>query len=258
MTTTTRLLLAVAVAAGALPTTAQAGREYSFWITSAGGPDLALLCAGPWFRTSDCVQIGPDAVDRKQFYDAEDDLFSAVGPWSCIAFPRGRCLKGSALSSVKFCGPGQPGHADVVELEFDGLSLRSNQAESCASAAVTGVLGQTGEADDTPARDVDTYGFAGRPGEQVEISLGRDGSGGSAGAVATLRLRARDGGAIGERTGRVPLSLDATLPGPIEISVLRRPGDGDALRGSYTLEVTPRAGDSQGRQLAPSLDVEQP
>jgi hypothetical protein len=86
--------------------------------------------------------------------------------------------------------------------------------------------------------------------------LYRDGSTGSLGAVATLRLRGKSGAILGERSGPVPLKLKATLPGEVEIVVLRDRKAGNALRGGYALEVMPTSGDLGGRALRPSENVE--
>jgi hypothetical protein len=123
--------------------------------------------------------------------------------------------------------------------------------------ATTGVLGQNGEDDRTPAQDQDTYNFAGKAGEKVEITLDRDGSRGSAGKIATLRVRTASGSVLAQRTGSVPLSLELALPGPVEVVVRRQPGDGDAFRGYYALEVVAESGDIGDRQLKPSVNVEQ-
>ena len=61
---------------------------------------------------------------------------------------------------------------------------------------------------------------------------------------------------LGQRTGSVPLSIELTLPGPIEVAVRRQIGDSEPFRGFYTLEVAPELGDVDGRQLNPTANVE--
>jgi hypothetical protein len=223
---------------------------YPFFMTSdeAG---FSIKCDGFWFRTSGCVALnGPN---HQEFYRAESNLFSASGQWSCSVFARPDCTRLTAANL--FCLPS--GKSVNVELGFSGGRLTVNQPAFCSRAATGSVLGQNGEADETPAQDIDTFRFAGEPGEKVKVTLDRDGGSGSAGEVATLRVRAASGAVVAQRTGPVPLALDATLPGPVEITVLRQPGEGDAFRGYYGLEVALRSGAVGDRQLVPSTDVEQ-
>ena len=114
---------------------------------------------------------------------------------------------------------------------------------------MSSVLGQNGEDDASPAEDLDTFTFEGKLGEKVKVKLGHDGSLGSAGEVATLRVRGQGAGVIGQRSGPVPLALELTLPGPVEITVLRTPGKGDAFRGFYALSVQLASGDIGEREL---------
>ena len=223
---------------------------YPFLMTSDEA-SFSIKCDGFWFRTSGCVALnGPN---HQEFYRAISTLFSASGQWSCSVFARPDCTRLTAANL--FCLPN--GKSVNVELGFSGGRLTVNQPVNCSMATTRSVLGQNGEADETPAQDIDTFRFAGKPGEKVKVTLDRDGGSGSAGEVATLRVRAPGGGVLGQRTGGVPLALDATLPGPVEITVLRQPGEGDAFRGYYSLEVAPRSGDVGNRQLVPTLDVEQ-
>jgi hypothetical protein len=163
-----------------------------------------------------------------------------------------------------------------VNLTYDGgSSLTVNAGSRCPSAQATGLLGQNGE-DAAPtatataaavpgqggrgapvAMDVDVYDFPGLAGETVEVKLDRQGSGGSVGEVATLRVLAQSGGKLGERTGALPLALRLALPGPIHVVVLRQAGNGVPFRGYYALEVTPEAGEVGDRLLEPRENVEE-
>ena len=259
-----------------LPNSAHADR-YPFRLTWGGGANLYIKCDGPWHRSSGCLPIGPGSYGHHEFYYAEDGFFSAVGGWGCAILRNFACI-GSRVDTVQFCGPGANGGPKEVEVKFENNKLTVNQPTKCTAARATSVLGQNGEADRTPARDTDTYRFAGKPGEKVEVTLDRDGSGGSAGAVATLRVRAASGATLGQRTGAVPLTLKVTAPGAVEIDVREwRPGTCDELlsgcdppecheslrrgcdwlAGYYDLEVIPQSGDIGERKLRPSSDVEQ-
>ena len=256
---TARLAVVATIAALQLPNSASAGKLFSFMFAAPNGVGSikAIRCKGPWGRSSSCVPI-LNQTQRQQFYVAEDTLFSAIGDWRCEAYDNAGCHRFGP--NVSFCGPGDGGHSDQVDLVLNNpgdLSLTVDQAPSCSAAAMTSVLGQNGEDDRTPAQDEDTFTLVGNLGEQVTFRLGRDGSGGSAGEVATLRVRAASGAPLGQRTGAVPLSLEVTLPGTVEVAVSREPGHGDPLRGYYELEVIAKSGDIGERKLRPSANVEQ-
>ncbi len=229
--------------------------RYPFRLTWVGGQKLYLICNGPLFRTSGCVAIGPGSYGHLEFYAAENGFGGPTGNWGCnIVKGDFLCLSGHQ-APVDFC-LGEPGKPTEVELQYAGGVLSVNQPTKCGAARATSVLSQNGEDDSSPAQDLDSYSFAGKPGERVKVKLRRDGSGGSAGEVATLRVRAPSGAVLAQRTGAVPLALDVTLPGQVEIVVSRKPGDGDALRGSYDLEVIPPSGTVGDRVLTPTANVE--
>ena len=234
-------------------------QDYPFALTVNSNRDkVAIRCNGPSFRDTGCKEV-PGKGSRTVFYSAESGIFSPIGKWACSVSTA--CFLARNLASVDFCGPGVNAAPTSVELvlEFDGTTkVTSNQSPSCfgIGTLAKSVLGQTGEADETPAQDTDTYRFAGKAGEKVEVSLERDGSAGSIGAVATLRLRAQGGAVLGEETGPVPLRLKATLPGEVEVLVLRDGQSGNPLRGGYALEMKPVSGDLDGRALRPTENVE--
>ena len=251
-------------AAALLQLSARAGAEsYPFAITVDSSRDsVAIICSGPNLRSSDCKEV-PGRGARTVFYTAESTIFPVQGNWACAAFTA--CFLGNQLATHQFCGPNAGAAPKQVELVLrspGGSSLSSNQISSCDEAAIGvpllahSVLGQTGEGDPTRAEDRDTYVFAGKAGEAVEVVLDRDGSTGSVGAVATLRLRSRGGAVLGEDTGPVPLRLKATLPGEVEVLVLRDGKANNALRGGYEISVTPASGDLEGRSLRPTENVE--
>jgi hypothetical protein len=233
-----------------------AGDLTPFSITQTDVGQISVECAGPWGRLSGCVTVADVPAESYPFYWVEHTVFSPVGTWWCAAYRGSRCDSRRLIAQIHFCGPGAGNSPIYVDLLLDQQKLTVNQASSCTGTVVRSVLGQTGEADDTPAQDIDSYSFAGKAGEAVEVTFGRDGSAGSVGDVATLRLRTAGGAVVGERTGAVPLKLETTLPGPVEIVVSRGPGGGNALRGGYELEVVPASGAVGDRKLRPTENVE--
>jgi hypothetical protein len=247
-----RWLILATVATVGLPLPARAGTQLPFNFTSPGGVQLALFCLGPQLRRTGCITIRKEDT-RREVYRAEDGAFPVAGHWSCNLYV-GTC--NSARENVSFCYPGGPDAPPTVELTYDFNNLQVNLSERCASLTATGTLGQTGEADQTPGKDRDGYRFVGGPGEKVTFRLERDGRGGSAGDVATLRVRTPDGAVLAQRRGAVPFTLDATLPGPVGIVVLREPGEGEPFRGAYALTVAPASKAIGTRSLVPAQDVE--
>ena len=252
---------AVLVAVGAFaalqsPSWAWAG-TFPFSITQTAGGQISVECAGPWGRVSRCHAVPTVYEQSYPFYSADDNILSPVGTWWCAAYRGSICNPRQTIAELRFCGPGAGNSLPYVNLTVDQRTLTVNQASSCTGTLVRSMLGQNGEADDTPARDIDTYRFAGTSGDAVDIKLGRDGSAGSACDIATLGIRFPAGGPVAERTGAVPLVLKATLPGPVEIAVSRGPGRGNALRGGYELEVVPASGKIGERTLRPTENVEE-
>lgn len=221
---------------------------FPFFMTSTDG--ISIICDGPFLRTSGCVPLG--RVNHQEFYRAYNTVFPAGGTWKCTVFANSDCQ--AQRSNISFFVKDESINIDLSYSTAAGLSV--NMPPRGARLSSGGVLGQNGEDDTSPARDVDTYSFQGKPGEKIEITLGRDGSAGSAGEIATLRVRGQGGGVIGRRSGPVPLALELTLPGPVEIAVLRAPGVGDAFRGFYALSVEAESGDIGDRLLRPGPNVE--
>ena len=249
-----KAIAVTALAAGAavvsVPAPAQAGNLIPFTLTSPPVPGLYVQCIGPFFRRSGCIALGPSANDRSKFYTAEDGLFGAFGRWGCNIHKAPDCVVG--LAPLDFCiGENKPAQ---VDLTFDGgTALTVNANRSCRSTAASSMLGQGGEDDFTLAQDVDTYDFPGRSNEQVAVVLDH-GSGGGTNGEVSLRVVDEAGGTLAQKTGKLPLKVQATLRGPMAVQV-RRAGAGADFRGSYS--VTPEAGDVGGRQLRPRQNVEQ-
>jgi hypothetical protein len=248
-------VLMVVGAIAALQPSASAAADIPFTITWSGGTFHGVICVqlAP-FRRTPCLKIGPGAEDHREIYRADDTVLSAAGQWGCTLYRFDTCSQ--ARDGIGFCSVGGPDQSRSVDLFYDDKNLTVNRPRKCAVATVSGVLGFNGEDDETPRQDLDTYSFAGKAGEKVAVKLDRDGGSGSLGEVATLRVRTPAGAVLGQRIGPVPLSLELTLPGPVEITALRQSGDGEPFRGYYALEVAPASGDVGDRQLKPTANVE--
>jgi hypothetical protein len=96
-------------------------------------------------------------------------------------------------------------------------------------------------------------------GEELEIVLDRDGSSGSDGSIARLRVRDAFGEPIDQETGPLPLTLNVTAPSDDGILIAIESvdaDDGEAFRGGYTIEITSADGSVGDRLTAPRPDVE--
>lgn len=245
------VLAAVAIGVTVQASAAAWAGDVPFTITSTGLPNGGVSCAGPWFRESVCGQIGPEGTDKKQFYTAEDNLFSPYGAWGCDVHREGCGTK--RLDIVRFCL--KKDNPTQVNLVFNGTKLSVNADASCSSALAASVLGQDGE-DAQTARDTDDFSFKGQSGENVEVVLDIDGAAGAINGDATLRVLDRTSSIVlAQEKGRLPLRVNATLNGETVIQVIRD-GSASAFRGFYTVEVTPASGIGQ-RLLRPTNTVEQ-
>lgn len=244
------VLAAVAIGVTVQASAAAWAGDIPFTITSTGLPNGGVSCTGPWFRESECGRIGPEGADKRQFYTAEDTLFSPYGAWGCDVHREGCGTR--RLDIVRFCL--KKDRPTQVNLVFDGTKLSVNADASCSSALAASVLGQDGE-DAQTARDTDAFSFEGRSGESVEVVLDIDGTAGAINGDATLRILDPASNVLAQKKGRLPLRVNATLNGEAVIQVIRD-GSASAFRGFYTVEVTPASGIGQ-RLLRPTNTVEQ-
>src|SRR5690349_11416810 len=150
------LIVAALAVALLSPGSAQA-RDYFepfvFSMTSDAG--VAVLCDGPYLRTSGCVPLG--AVNNQEFYRAYNTIFPADGSWACMVSYKSDCSREDGIVGFYL-------DRDLknIELHFSrdaGLSV--NIPPTGVSLTVSSVLGRNGEADASPAQDIDTYSFAG-------------------------------------------------------------------------------------------------
>jgi hypothetical protein len=179
------------------------------------------------------------------FYNAENNLFSPFGLWSCSITQD--CV--FQLNPVKFCVDGEPNQITPVELVYEGDLLTVNYGPPpCTSVAVAGFLGD----ESSPGRDHDGFRFDGQAGETITVTLGP--SGGSGGSGGTARLVLRDGGGrrLAGESGPLPLELAATLPAAGGYVVEAREaeaGSGEPFRGHFLVTVQSNAGKARGTSL---------
>lgn len=227
---------------------AASAADIDFSLTTS--QEVEIRCNGPWARISPCAHLQASGAAQK-FYTAEDNFLDPYGIWHCQVHKKVR---------REFCSVAQLGFVEFcvltpkVDLKWDGSSLTVNQTPRCRLAQATSVLGQDGEDAET-RQDVDTFVFAGRSGEQVEVELAVDGSSGAINGEATLRVVDPPNTVLAEKKGSLPLRLKATLNGEVQVQVIRGASP-NAFRGFYTVEVTPPGGVGQ-RLLRPTESVEQ-
>ena len=161
-----------------------------------------------------------------------------------------------------------------VNLNFDGTFHVDEPLAvggGCDGAFDQGTLGSPGgpvEARAAGARaaraavaglDIDTYEFPTMAGEELEIVLDRDGSAGSDGSIARLRVRDAFGELIDQETGPLPLTLNVTAPSDDGVLIAIESVDADddeGFRGGYTIEITSEDGSVGARLTEPRTDVE--
>lgn len=241
------------------PTSANAD-DIDFYIATSGDNSYHwIYCKNEHtWRTSATVSISD--IPRTLFYVAQDNVISPFGVWDCY-LTIGRGPQDAHLQDkISFCVDRRN---IKVELQSSGdklsvdapLYVSGSGCEADEGIQANAILGHDGE-DATPGQDRDTFDFAGRPGERVTLKLDRDGSIGSLGTGALLRVLNQGGGEIARRRGALPLKLDLTLPGPVQIVVQREGETRDSFRGGYRLTVKPASGRAARRVLLPGEDVE--
>lgn len=182
---------------------------------------LSVHCVGPFLRRSECADLY-GGEDHRVFYGAEKNVFPPFGQWTCSLYePNSLCRE--ALNSLHFCIADDSPAQVNLSISGDAPQLKVN-AQLCgtgsavSTVAAHSVLGQDGE-DASREQDLDTWDVGGRPGERIVLTLDRDGSTGSTGGTALLRVLNQGGGEIARRRGVLPIELNLTLPGPVQIIV---------------------------------------
>jgi hypothetical protein len=244
--------------------------DFSVTASDSGG---VIQCLGP-LRESGCRTFKGSGTTTL-FYQADINTFSPFGPWRCEVLTGPVALFGCpdrdggkvwfCLVPPKASDPPRPS----VDLRYTNgvlnvLNQPTREENKPCPARATSFLGQNGEdaAAATPRRstgsaadgeDVDTFDLKAEAGGTVKVTLDADGSAGSIGKVATLRLLTGAGRTVlAEKTGPLPLTLQVTPRGPASIEVQRvKRGKGIPFRGYYTLDV------SSAFLLVPREDVEQ-
>ena len=134
-----------------------------------------------------------------------------------------------------------PAASDGYVPEALAASYLGDEPTQPAASAAQATAAATAAAPGPSPHGGDSFRFAGKAGDTIELVLDRDGAQGSDGKLARLRLRAAGGTALGEREGAVPLKLKATLPAAgsyvIEVAEVADGPGGEAFRGYYQLGV---------------------
>ncbi len=233
----TRLRLALLSLCGLSLGSIQArAQEIPFYVTTPTFFGIRIICGGPWGRTS-----LEHAIEGRNynlhFYTAVNTIFSAYGLWECVYYA-------SQRNSIKFCLYDLPRFPRDVRITVNAdLSASVNQPPErglCNGTVAAGFLG-----DGSPQRSGEgAFRVEGAAGDTVTMTLDRDGSKGSTGEIAQLRVVATDGAILAQQQGALPLVLQATLPssGTLEIDAVEVPdsaaASGGPFRGYYTLEVS--------------------
>jgi len=207
------------------------------------------------------VAVGDGLGRFNEFYRAEINFLSPFGPWECAAYPDPICFASSTgrrrfcIKESDFSSKGSV-RITLTETEEHHFRITTNYPLTCDSASVNAFLG------DRPQQskpDRDTFSFSDTEGDEVILTLKKDGAVGHIGEEATFRLRGPRGSASLDefRTGKLPLEITANIPtsGDYEI-VVNQKGITDDLRyrGGYIITLDTSLGDVD--EIVPSRDVE--
>lgn len=224
------------------------------------GQNSSLVCLGPFGRSGSTKFIPGDS---KNFYNAEINIFSPFGDWTC-------CLRRTVFplnctgfdTNVKFCiGPTAPPSPLSATLNVDQNG--ELVASFFGSPFCPGTTGLASLGDDSKFRrpDRDTFSIEATEGDELVVTLEADGSTGHTGTDATLTFRdAIPGLSLEESTsGPLPLELRPVAPatGKYEIVIDHRGFSEDTrYRGGYIISVKGLSND-ENQVIAPGEDVEQ-
>jgi hypothetical protein len=232
-----------------------------------------VSCSGPWARTTNWNLV--DANTNREFYEAEANLFSPFGEWSCqiAALNEGGCNfefidPVPVIAGRVFCLPNPPTTPSVqLTLTPDPPRLHANYPNGdCDSSAATSFLGDNAAARASRSGrggklsvDEDSFGLAADAGDELQIRFAGHEHDGYQDGTATLVLLAEDGAVVDQVEGAPPLDLVVVVPqGGDYLIVVQQAGAGDdaaagPFRGTYRLSLV-----SSGATplLAPDPDVE--
>ncbi len=208
---------------------------------------LFFRCVGPFFRNSGTIRIAAFSAPsppRVHFYSAQINAFSPFGLWNCSVglgpgFPNSfssGCIEAkSPPYEFNVTARNTPPNPTIV------LHVGQN---SCSRAATVLAAAYLGNARMPGQTSQSAFLVNGTAGDAVTVTLDRDGSKGSTGEIAQLRVVATGGAMLAQQQGALPLALQATLPssGTFEIDAVETPeaaaGSGGPFHGYFTLEVS--------------------
>jgi hypothetical protein len=224
--------------------------EIRFFAVNNYSNPIYFRCVGPFFRNSGTIKIAAFSAPSPppvHFCSAQINSFSPFGLWNCSVglgpgFP-------NSFSTGCIEAKSPPYEFYVIARKTPpnptiGLDARQNSCSGVATELVSAFLGNA----NTPGpAGQSAFLVNGAAGDAVNVTLDRDGSKGSTGEIAQLRVVAAGGAILAQQQGALPLVLQATLPnsGTFEIDAVEVPaaaaGASGSFRGYFTLEVSPTA-----------------
>lgn len=245
-----------------------------FYVTNKNPYDILIGCDGPWSRITKATII-PAGATRMHFYDAQINILSPFGEWSCYAARHGRpnkeyCSTIGVIEGVANAEeilfnldepPPRPWQVDVTlnvgeapakawcpsAMPFPRVTISTEKSQGPRSARSAAAAApphySVARRRQTPPglKSHDIWQFEGVANETVAVTLQRDGAKGSQGESARLNVR-RGGSLIGSVAGSLPLTLNGKLPqsGDYQIEIISHQEGGKApFKGFYDLSVAP-------------------
>ena len=241
-----------------IPSSAFAHKEIPFFASLEPDDPRLLVCDGPWGRTGNVTLANAVNVN---FYDAEVNILSPYGKWSCtMCIPSTSAsfsCESPILAKTDFHLKKEDTEVNLTLIVTDTEERIEVDLEDGDTITATAALGDDNK---RPRRDRDTFSFnfGPTPGDGVvKVTLEENPESGHAGEEATLILRSGNSN-IEVNSGKLPLEITQELPGNSEYKlIVEQHGIPEELRfrGKYFLTVESDSG--QIDEIRPSFDVEQ-
>ncbi len=226
------------------------------------GPELGIICEGPWLRTSRFFPTPIGAIGYV-FYAARETSFSPYGIWNCytclVSVPA--CNAGFSFATTSFRLLKGKGPVRLTMANRPDSLVCTSPACGSVSSQILTTQATLGDDNNNKRRERDTWNFNGTGGDTVLVTLEEDPASGYIGEEATLILR--DGANNGSSTietnsGALPIEITATLPsdGEYELVVEQHGIAKDVrFRGDYYLSIESTTAEIE--EIRPTFDVEQ-
>jgi hypothetical protein len=221
--------------------------EIRFFAINHFPKPIYFRCVGPFFRNSGTILIpafSEGSPPPVHFYSAQINAFSPFGLWNCSVGLGPGFPSSFSTGCIEAKSPPYEFYVTARNTPPTPTIVLHVGQNSCSRAATVLAAAYLGNPTTPGQTSQNAFLVSGGAGDTVTVTLDRDGSKGSTGEVAQLRLMTVGGATLAQQQGALPLVLQATLPSSSTVlaEAVAVPdsaaGSDGAFRGYYTLTVT--------------------